>query len=392
MYLTKMAKGAAAPHQVEVFSSWSNELEIIQFGHPEYLPYMLVALTAAVTASIIWFRRRTVIVRFFGINQGRVYSKKRIFFFLIVFCLITLGTALVLSEPYYAAKKEQDVFEPLLIVIAQDISKSMLAPISSIQNKEGKGLEQDLPCTPTRLQVAEQEVISFVEVLEQQKTDKVALVVFARYAYPAIPVPTGDYLLFKRRFLKETLLENALTMAEGSNHWAGVERALQVFDTKLPYRKIVIIITDGDPEAPPDILAQSKKVALDKLKQAKDVGVYTVGIGELGTALPVPLIWQKNSCPDPEGDYMKQTVGSGENSIMFTRTDPERLQAFANDLSGTYIHAAQGSDLADALKNIVIRERVKTGVKYESVLIDLSEPLLWVLLSLLGVLVFLKTP
>jgi hypothetical protein len=368
------------------------QLEIIQLGHPEYLPYMLVAVIATVTACIIWFRRRTAIVRFFGINHGRIYSRKRILFFLAVFCLITIGTALVFSEPYYAAKRKQDVFEPLLIVIGQDISKSMLAPISLTQNNKGKGLEQGLPCTPTRLQVAEREVMSFVEVLEQQQTDKVALVVFARYAYPAIPVPTGDYLLFKRRFQKETLLENALNMAEGSNHWAGIERALQVFDAGLSYRKIVIILTDGDPEAPLDILAQSKKEALDKLKQVKNVHVYIVGIGEPETALPVPLLWQKNNCPDPEGGFMKQATGLGEKPIMLTKVDPERLQAFTNDLSGTYIHAAQGSDLADALKQIAIRERVKTGVNYETVLIDLSEPLLWILLSLLGLLVFLKTP
>ncbi len=367
-------------------------MEIIQFGHPEYLPYMLVSVAAAVAVSIIWYRRRTVIVHFFGNNHGRIYGRKRILFFLTVFCLIAVGTALVFSEPYYAAKKERDVFEPLLIVIAQDISKSMLAPISSTQKIEGKDLEQALPCTQTRLQVAEKEVISFVEILEQQQTDKVALVVFARYAYPAIPVPTGDYLLFKRRFKKETLLENALTMAEGSNHWAGVDRALQVFDTKLPYRKLVIIVTDGDPEAPLDIIAQSKKEALDKLKQTKDVRIYTVGIGEPGSALPVPLIWQKNNCPDPEGDYMKQAVESEKETILFTRTDPEQLQAFANDLSGTYIHAAQGSDLAGALKQILMRERVKTGVKHETILIDLTESLLWILLGLLGVLIFLKTP
>jgi hypothetical protein len=367
-------------------------LGIIEFGHPELLPYTIVAAVAAVVVSSIWFRRRTVIVRFFGINHGRVYSRKRIVFFLTAFCLIIFGIILVFSEPYIATKKEQDVFEPLLIVIAQDISKSMLAPISSSQNKEGKGLKQGLPCTPTRLQAAIREVMSFIEVLEQQQTDKVGLVIYARFAYPAIPVPTGDYLLFKRRFQKETLLENVLTMAEGSNHWAGVERALQVFDTKLPYRKLAIIVTDGDPEAPPEILAQSKKEALDRLKRSKDVRVYTVGIGEPGTALPVPLIWQKNNCPDPEGGFMLQDAGPEEESIMLTRVDPERLQAFNNDLGGTYIHAAQGSDLADVLKKIAQRERVKTGVKYETVLIDLSEPLLWILLGLLGLLVVLKTP
>jgi hypothetical protein len=311
--------------------------------------------------------------------------------YLIVFCLIVTGTALLFSQPYYAAKKEHDVFEPLLIVIAQDISKSMLAPISSGQSREDIGSE-DLPCIPARLQVAKQEVSNFIELLEQQQTDKVALVIFARYAYQAIPVPTGDYLLFKRRFEKETFLENVLSMAEGSNHWAGIERALQVFETDLPYRKVVIIITDGDPEAPLDILAQSKESALNKLKHAKDTSVYVVGVGEPETALPVPLTWQSDGCPDPDGGFMKQRTDSVEKPTMFTEADPERLQAFANDIGGIYVHSTKGSELADALKEIAVRERIKTGVKYETVLIDLSEALLWVLLGLLGVLALLKTP
>jgi hypothetical protein len=77
---------------------------------------------------------------------------------------------------------------------------------------------------------------------------------------------------------------------------------------------------------------------------------------------------------------------------MFTEVDPDRLRAFANDIGGTYVHSAKGSELADALKKIVIRERVKTGAKHETVLIDLSEPLLWALLSLLGLLIIFKTP
>lgn len=365
---------------------------MIQFGHPEYLSFLPAAVAVAVTVSIIWYRRRTVIVRFFGKNHGLIHSRIRILLFLAVFCLITVGTAFVFSDPYYVEKKEQDVFEPLLIVIAQDISKSMLAPIFFDQTKEGLDLEQDLPCTPTRLQVAEREVMSFVEVLEQQHTDKAALVVFARYAYPAIPVPTGDFLLFKRRFEKETLLENVLTMTEGSNLWAGVERALQVFHPGLPYRKLVIVVTDGDPDAPPDILAQCKKAALDKLKQTKNVGVYIVGVGVPGKALPVPLVWQKNSCPDPKGGFMKKAAGGDDESILYTKTNPEQLQALANELGGTYVHSAQDSDLADSLKKIVMRERVKTGSKFETVLIGLSEPLLWILLSLLGILVICKTP
>ena len=368
-------------------------MEVVQFGHPEFLPYIPLAAAAAIAVSIFWFRRRLEIVNFFGRNRGRIHSKKRTVFFLITFCLILVGTVLVASEPYISSQKEQDVFEPLLIAVALDISKSMLAPVSSRSPKENLPRQKDdMPCIPTRLQVAKQEITDFVEVLEQQQTDKIALVVFARYAYPAIPVPTDDYLLFKRRVDKELLLENVLTMAEGSNHWTGVEQTLKIFDTGSAHSKVVIIVTDGDPEAPADVLDQSRNEALEKLKQTDKLNIYIVGIGEPGSALPVPLLWLKNGCPDSEGGFIKQTADPDDVSLLLTNTDPQRLRSFANDLEGTYIHAAHGSELADALKQIVRRERVKTGVKYETVLIDLSEPLLWILLFLLGCLVIIKTP
>ena len=367
-------------------------MDILQFEHPEYLPFVIVAGIAAVVASFVWFRRRMAILRFFGSTTGRIYDRKRIVSFLVLLCLIPAGGVVVLSGPYYAVQKEQDVFEPLLIVIAQDISKSMLAPIAASGGKSDAGLQTGMPCVPTRLQVAGKEVLHFVEKLAQQQMDKVGLVVFARFAYPAIPVPTGDYLLFNRRFTKETLLENVLTMAEGSNHWAGVEQALHVFEGSMPYRKLVIIVTDGDPEAPPDILLKSREEVLAVLKMTEGVRFYTVGIGEPGTSFPVPLAWKKNGCPDPDGGFMKQGPGAAKNAVLLTETDPERLQNFSNVLGGTYIHASRGTNLAHALKEIILRERVKTGVTYETVLVDLGEPLLLVLLGMLGLLVLLKRP
>jgi Ca-activated chloride channel family protein len=165
-------------------------------------------------------------------------------------------------------------------------------------------------------------------------------------------------------------------MAEGSNHWAGVERALHVFEGSTPYRKLVIIVTDGDPEAPPDILAKSRDEALAAVKMTAGVRIYTVGIGEPGTVLP----------------FMKQSPGTDRNALLLTETNPEMLQNFSNVLGGTYVHASRGTDLAHALKEIVSRERVKTGVMHETVLVDLGEPLLLVLLGMLGLLVLLKRP
>ena len=83
-------------------------MEILQFEHPEYLPFVIVAGVVAVLASLLWFRRRMLILRFFGSNSGLIYGRKRTVSFLALLCLIPVGGVIVLSGPYYAAQKEQD--------------------------------------------------------------------------------------------------------------------------------------------------------------------------------------------------------------------------------------------------------------------------------------------
>jgi hypothetical protein len=217
-------------------------------------------------------------------------------------------------------------------------------------------------------------------------------VVFARYAYPAIPVLTDDYHLFTRRFEKEMLLENVLTMVEGTNHWFAVERALTIFPDDSPHRKLLIIITDGEPDAPLQVLAQSKTAALAGLQQSEDLGVYVVGIGAPGVRLPVPRRWQANGCPDLQSGYIMQSNKSDTGRIMTTMTDPAALRTLAEELDGHYIHSATGAELTEKLAGIVAQERRKIGVRYATSYIDLSGFLIMGVLALLALLVILKTP
>jgi hypothetical protein len=248
------------------------------------------------------------------------------------------------------------------------------------------------PCEPTRLYVAAREVESFIKVLEQHNADRVALVMFARYAYPAIPVLTDDYYLFKRRFRKEMLLENVLTMTEGSNHWDAVERALPIFDPEDPYKKIIIIITDGDPDAPEEIIKQSRKKALKDKARFDSIEVFVVGVGEPDIRYPVARQWRADGCPDEEKGYIVQTDGVDSGRIMTTVTNRYALGALAKDLGGEFVHSTSGSELAEKLKEIIGKERVKVGERYKTSYADMSEHLLIGLLALMAAIVIIKTP
>ncbi len=356
----------------------------IRFEHPEWLPFVLVAVLVVTAIGIVWLRRRKAIVRFYGRQGGRIHGQFRVICHVSILSLLCLGLGILLCEPYMVRKIAQDVFEPINIVLAVDISRSMLA-------KAERGRGEAGPCSPSRLTIVVQEVNGFLEMIAAQKRDKIGLVIFARYAYPAIPVLTMDYQLFRRRFEKEMLLENVLTMPEGTNHWYGVERALTIFDPEAPGKKLLIILTDGEPNVPEDALEKSREEGLAALGNSNEVGVVVVGIGEPGVRRPIPLVWKKNGCPDEDKGYMVQSVGPDKGMVMTTLTDIVALKALAGELGGEYVHSS-GQDLAKKMRGIIERKRRKIGIQYTTKTIDLSSPLIVTLLSFLALLVILKTP
>jgi hypothetical protein len=354
-------------------------MDTVEFLHPDWLPYVSVAVFVSLVIGLAWLLRRAGYIRFYGRKGGRIHGQFRAFCFVAVLVLTGLGLGLSLSEPHVRKEMPCDVFEPFHIVIALDISKSMLAP--SVSD----------PCSPSRLDVAVREIENFVEDLGHRNSDKIALVAFARRAYPAIPVPTDDYELFRLRMVKETSLENILSMPEGTNHWIAVERSIQVFDAEKKYRKFLIMVTDGEPEAPGGVLDLSRQEAL-RAMSGTDIDVYVVGIGEPGTRQSIPVERLADGCPDEIKGFMVQAEGFDKGSIMTTVVDTNSLTALSKDLGGEYIHSRTGTDLAGKIRKIIENQRVRIGTKYETAYLDLSEFLIKGVLFMLAILAILRAP
>ncbi len=240
-----------------------------------------------------------------------------------VFKMALLATVIALlivalARPQWGSRMELVQRKGLDIVIAVDVSLSMLA--------------EDI--RPNRLARSKQEIARFVDRLEG---DRIGLVAFAGDAFLQTPL-TSDYGAF-RIFLD--VLEPGLIDAPGTDLSRAMEAGLKAFPPGEGKYRVMVLLTDGE-----DHGGRALKVAEEAAKSG--VVIYTVGIGSLA-GVPIPV-------PSPGGQRTFKRDRQGD--IVATRLDPELLMQIARTTGGEFYHAQPGRfELLDVLKKINAMER-----------------------------------
>ncbi len=269
-------------------------------------------------------RKRKMLRRFAGVDMLRKMSQNISRSRQLVKASLQLAVVgfiiVALTRPQYGTKMELMTRKGLDVVIAADVSVSMLA--------------EDIK--PTRMARAKHEMGRFVDGLTG---DRIALVAFAGEAFLQCPLTT-DYGAFKI-FLDE--LSPDLIPTQGTSMGAALETALKAFDPKERKYRVVVLLTDGE-----DHTGRAEKAA-EKAAQ-EGVIIYTVGIGSRG-GVPIPL-------KDGRGRVSYKTDGRG--NVVTTRLDEVLLQKIALATGGKYFHASPGSfELKKVLEEISAMEKRK---------------------------------
>jgi Ca-activated chloride channel homolog len=250
-------------------------------------------------------------------------------------------TALALAGPVRTVRTVETRSEGANILIAFDVSSSMLAEDFRPDN---------------RLAVARREVRRFVEGREG---DRIGLVAFAGEALTLVP-GTLDHELLQRTVdgLEVGQLEDGTAI--GTALATAIHRLRSVDEGS----RVVVLLTDGD----------NNRGAIDPLEAAAaaatlGVRVHTIGVGRDGVA-PVPIGrtrfgFQYANMPVQVNDELLSAMAARTGGLYFRATDPEGL--------------ARIYDRIDALEAAPIRE-VRTveraGVRGEVVLLALLSLLL----------------
>lgn len=216
--------------------------------------------------------------------------------------LFILGTTLVilsLMRPQWGFKWQKIQRKGLDIIVAVDVSKSMLA--------------EDIK--PSRLARTKLALADFVK---QLKGDRIGLIAFAGKAFVQCPL-TLDYSGF---LLAVDALDTDTIPVGGTSISSAIEEAIRSYEGGLKKYKVLIIITDGE-----DHQGDPLKAAEEAKKEG--IKIFCIGIGtKEGELIPVT---------DEKGnrEFLKDKSGQ----VVKSRLDETILQKIALATGGSYVRA-----------------------------------------------------
>ena len=228
--------------------------------------------------------------------------------FWLVFAAIGLF-AVLLARPQFGSKLETVKRQGVEVMIALDISNSMLA--------------QDVQ--PSRLEKAKRLVAQLVDKMEN---DKLCMIVFAGDAFTQLPI-TSDYISAKM-FLES--INPSLISKQGTAIGAAINLATRSFTPQEGVGRAVIVITDGENH-------EGGAVEAAKAAAEKGIQVSVLGVG-MPDGAPIPV--------EGTNDFRRDRDGN----VVVTRLNEQMCQEIAQAGDGIYVRV----DNSNAAQKVIAQE------------------------------------
>ncbi len=228
---------------------------------------------------------------------------------------------IALTRPQFGVKTEMIERKGVDVMVALDISRSMLA--------------EDV--VPNRLRRAKYEIEKMVDLLAG---DRIGLIVFAGESFVQTPL-TLDYGAAK-------MFLNAVTTnwvnTQGTDLAGAIRLAQKSFPASNSAGKVLIMISDGEEQ-------QGDAKAAAEAAAESGMTIYTIGVGsEKGT--PIPMRKGKDNVT-----YKKDQKGE----MVLTRLNPKILEEVSHYGKGSYFSAGIDLNLTDIYQDIAQMEKSSFG-------------------------------
>ena len=277
---------------------------MFRFAHIELL-WLLTIIPVIILAHILYTKHKRGQLAAFGdpslleeLMPNASKIRPHVKFTLQIFAL---------ARPQYGTKEQTVKREGIEVMIALDISNSMLA--------------EDV--TPNRLDRAKQ-ILS--KLVDQMVDDKLGLVVFAGDAFTQLPI-TCDYVSAKM-FLQNITPD--LIPAQGTAIGTAINTCVRSFGAEeSEASRAIILITDGENHE------DDAKAAAQAAKE-KGINVFVVGIGKP----------EGSPIPDGRGSFKKDKSGQ----VVVSRLNEEMCKEIASAGNGIYVRADNSNTASRALQ------------------------------------------
>ena len=290
-----------------------------KFANPEF--FYLFILLPLLVLWYIWRNNKSV--GELKISTGAAFLKYRptikqhlrhLLFFLR---LLALSACIIaLARPQTSSKTQSVNSEGIDIMIAMDISPSMLA--------------EDFK--PNRIEAAKKVALDFIT---NRPNDRIGLVVFAGESFTQCPLTT-DHSVLKNLFasIKSGMISDGTALGEG------LATAVNRIKSSQAKSKVIILITDGVNNS-----GAIAPLTAGEIAEAFKIRVYTIGVGTRGFA-PYPF-------QTPYGiQYQNQEVD----------IDEPTLKQIAKMTDGKYFRATNNKNLQTVYHEIDKLEKTKIKV------------------------------
>ena len=286
---------------------------MFRFAEPTYLYLLLFVPLLIAFHLFVSYQKKKAIKEFGDLELMEQLmpdaSRSRVNIKMILLLLAIMFFALLMARPQFGSKLETVKREGIEVVIALDISNSMLA--KDVQ--------------PSRLEKAKRIVSQLIDKMEN---DKLGIVLFAGDAYTQLPM-THDFISAKM-FLET--ISPSLISKQGTSLGAAINLANNSFTQQEGIGRTIIIITDGENHE--GGVEQATKEAV-----ARGIQVNVLGIGSPEGA-PIPD-------ENVGNDYRKDREGN----VVITRLNEDMCREIDETGNGIYARVDNSNAAQRAIEN-----------------------------------------
>lgn len=319
----------------------------LTFANPGFL-FLLLIIPLLIAWYFFRYRRANAEIQVSttdGFEVGKRSLKVILFHVLYVLRLIALTLIIIaLARPQTSLSRQDVTVEGIDLVIALDISGSMLA----------------MDFKPDRLEASKEVAMEFIE---GRPDDRIGLIVFSGESFTQCPL-TIDHSVLKNLFkdVKSGMIEDGTALGDG------LATAVSRLKESKAVSKVIILLTDGV-----NNMGSIDPRSAAEIAKLYGIRIYTIGVGSMGMA-PYPV----------------QTPFGMSTQNMEVKIDEPLLQEISAMTDGKYFRATSNAKLREIYQEIDAMEKSKIDVTEFKRKKDEYIPLILLALGLFGLELLLR--